>query len=252
MRILPVVFELLRGAKKLTGLFFGAPLSKQRIVVFLDWQNVYRGARRAFFSETDPHIYGQTHPLKLAELITDRKQKDGDYYLGAVHLYTGRPSSSKDQATYSAHMRQCHAWARQAIKINYRPLRYPKNWPDEMAQEKGIDVSIAIDFVRMAYRNEYDVGILFSCDTDLVPALEMVCQEYPKRTVEVAAWKSPKVSSRLRVRGANIWCHLLHKEDYDICADHDDYRPSFSSSDAAVPDGHATINDLKKKFNKTT
>jgi uncharacterized LabA/DUF88 family protein len=35
------------------------------------------------------------------------------------------------------------------------------------AEEKGIDVRIAIDVIRLAHRNAYDVALLFSQDQDL-------------------------------------------------------------------------------------
>jgi hypothetical protein len=47
-----------------------------------------------------------------------------------------------------------------------RPLRYPAAYPREKPEEKGIDVALAVDFVMMAARDEYDVGILMSTDTD--------------------------------------------------------------------------------------
>jgi hypothetical protein len=50
--------------------------------------------------------------------------------------------------------------------LNYRDPSEPK--------EKGIDVLLAIDFVMMAMRREYDIGVLCSADTDLVPTLEAV------------------------------------------------------------------------------
>jgi uncharacterized LabA/DUF88 family protein len=56
-----------------------------------------------------------------------------------------------------------------------RPLRYPGQ-AGEKPQEKGIDVALALDFVAMAMRGEYEVGILMSTDTDLKPALELVAQ----------------------------------------------------------------------------
>jgi hypothetical protein len=38
-------------------------------------------------------------------------------------------------------------------------LRYPPEWPRLPAQERGIDVALAVDFVMMAAHVEYDVGI---------------------------------------------------------------------------------------------
>jgi len=70
--------------------------------------------------------------------------------------------------------------------VTARPLRYP--WDDlaSKPEEKGIDVQIALDFVMMAVRGEYGVGVLMSGDTDLLPALEEVIR-LGQPTAEVAA-----------------------------------------------------------------
>ncbi|WP_349308076.1 MULTISPECIES: NYN domain-containing protein [unclassified Pseudofrankia] len=89
-------------------------------------------------------------------------------------------------------------------------------------QEKGIDVALAVDFVRLACTDAYDVGILFSRDSDLIPALEAVRDlEGGKTHVEVATWKG---SSRLRFPDSQLpWCHYLSAEDYEACRDDTDY-----------------------------
>ena len=60
------------------------------------------------------------------------------------------------------------------------------------AQEKGIDVALAIDFVRLAITGAYDVGVMMSTDTDLVPALRFVYDYNPGVIyANVAAWGVP-------------------------------------------------------------
>ncbi len=57
------------------------------------------------------------------------------------------------------------------------------------AQEKGIDVALCIDFVAMAIDGLYDVGVIVSTDTDLLPALEFTRNRYAGvRHISVAAW----------------------------------------------------------------
>ena len=93
----------------------------------------------------------------------------------------------------------------------------PINYGDPSApREKGIDVRLAIDFVMMAMRDEYDVGIIFSGDTDLLPALEAVIELKGRGSVEVAAWV-PGGSGHarpLKVKGEDVWCHFLDRADY--------------------------------------
>jgi hypothetical protein len=100
------------------------------------------------------------------------------------------------------------------------PLRYPHSWPTEKAQEKGVDVEWAIDFVRLAVQGAYDVGVLMSTDTDLVPALEAVLEiKTTGAHIEVAAWKGKGANKRLSVGGQLPWCHQLTKADYIAVAD---------------------------------
>jgi len=40
--------------------------------------------------------------------------------------------------------------------------------------EKGVDVKIAVDLLVGAYDNLYDVAVLISSDTDLIPAIKKV------------------------------------------------------------------------------
>lgn len=79
---------------------------------------------------------------------------------------------------------------------------------------------IALDMATGALLDEYDVAILVSADTDLIPVVERV-RSAGKRC-EVAAWRSPGVGApRLSLPG--LWCHWLDARDYDIVRDDTDY-----------------------------
>ena len=107
-----------------------------------------------------------------------------------------------------------------------RDLRYPPDWPRRSAQEKGIDVALAVDFVMIVARRECEVGILFSSATDLAPALEAVLVLRPEDppACEVAAWAAPGFRPRsLSVRGASLRRHLLSEAEFRTVADVTDY-----------------------------
>lgn len=195
-----------------------------RVTVFIDAQNMYRSARRAFFDETVYHVNGQFNPKSLSELIVQSGRADADRVLTEVRVYTGRPDATKQAKAYSAHMKNCAAWQANGVHVTARGLRYPRNWPRESAREKGIDVALTIDFVTMAIDDKYDVGVLVSVDTDMTPALEYVAK-HPSlgKTVEVAAWRSDRARGRLGVKGLNVWCHWLDFAAYDSVADLTDY-----------------------------
>ena len=181
-----------------------------KVVLFVDGQNTYRGAREIFFGrERQPAVSGQYDPVKLGELIAARGGPGGaSGTLSEVRVYTGRPDPEKDPRTYAAHMRQCSSWARRGVNVIARPLRYPPRWPDLKAEEKGIDVAIAVDLVGLAVDAAYEIGVVMSTDTDLLPAIEFVRSRYAgTRYVATAAWRGAGGNRRLSIPGANIWCH---------------------------------------------
>lgn len=198
----------------------------RRVVVFLDYQNVYHRARDLFCSRDAAAREGQVDPLRLGQLLAERVP---DGRLVGVRVYRGRPSQHRDPRSYTAHRRQTAKQVGRGhglVTVVTRDLRYPPDWPRRSAQEKGIDVALAVDFVMMAARSEYDVGVLFSSDTDLVPALEAVIRLLPDLppACEVAAWGAPGVRPRsLSVSGARIRRHLLSEADFHVVADLTDY-----------------------------
>ena len=120
-------------------------------------------------------------------------------------------------------MRQCHAWQQSGAVVITRPLRYPREWPRDRAQEKGIDVQLAIDFVAGAIDDSYDTGIVCSTDTDLLPALEFVATRFGRERAETAAWLASGKGSELRLRRPSTWCHRLELTDYESVRDPTDY-----------------------------
>jgi hypothetical protein len=79
-----------------------------RVVVFLDWQNVYKGAREAFCGYGAPHWEGQVHPLALGQLIA--ADSPYDRQLHQVRVYRGQPDAPRDPKGYAASARQVAAW----------------------------------------------------------------------------------------------------------------------------------------------
>lgn len=116
----------------------------------------------------------------------------------------------------------------------YRDLRYPDGWPGsslpgERPRETGVDVALAVDYVALALEKRFDVGVIMSLDTDILPALEYVVDKrraWGRPVPEVAAWRpTGHYGSRLSVRGARppLWCHWLDDKVYAGLADGTDY-----------------------------
>ena len=122
--------------------------------------------------------------------------------------------------------REGEAWKTDGLKVITRDLRYPRDWPETKAEEKGIDVALAIDAMTMAVNNELDVAILATTDTDQRPVLEafQVLPGDSPPSIEVATWKSPTLSKKLQIKGHHVWSHYLDDAAYAQVRDARDYN----------------------------
>lgn len=193
-----------------------------RVVVFVDYQNVHGWARRQFLPYGADRSDGHIHPRQLGELICSRRRNPST--LTEVRVYRGRPNPARQPGAARANDRQTSDWARSGVTVIRRNLMYPPNYPQVPATEKGIDVAIAVDMMRMAAAGELDVAVLFSCDKDLLPAVEALT-ETGLAHVEVVAWaKAP----RLRLDGTQKpWCHYLSESDFNKIRDRFDYSAPY-------------------------
>lgn len=196
----------------------------KRVVIFVDYQNAYRTAREIFHERfQDPPWMGQFDPLLLGEHIL-RSGNDPARTISQIRMYRGLPEYDMQPGSNRAAMRQNSKWGSlPTVNVNTRPLRYPPGFPKTKPVEKGIDVQIALDFALMAVRGEYDIGVLMSGDTDLLPALEEVLN-LTSAVVEVAAWRADSPPRhRLRLPGVHIRCHWIDHLAYQAMADGTDY-----------------------------
>jgi hypothetical protein len=100
-----------------------------------------------------------------------------------------------------------------------------------VGQEKGVDVRLALDVVRMGREGVYDVAVLFSQDQDLSEVADEV------RAISIAQHRWIKVVSAFPVsptytntRGVNKTDWLpFDRATYDRCLDRTDYRKGFKA-----------------------
>ncbi len=219
----------------------------KRVVVFCDWQNIYRRAREANSTQINPPAQvGQVIPSELGQLLVERgkKGRGEDRVLQEVRIYRGIPRQERDSDAYKAVRSQMGEWSKNnKVTIIKGRIQYPQDWEvgdtGERPREKGVDVALAVDLVTMAVRREFDVAVVFSADNDLLPAVEFVASMSKKGepdapTIEVAAWKGlpeAKRPNRLNPAGGGVWCHWLTTEDYYRIEDTNSY-PLHSSSTA--------------------
>ena len=96
----------------------------------------------------------------------------------------------------------------------------------EIPREKGIDVRLALDMVRLARQEKYDVAVLFSQDQDLAEAVKDVkeiAREQERWIKLVCAFPDgPNASIRRGIRGCKPF--EMDEDFYGECLDPRDYR----------------------------
>ena len=169
--------------------------------VFIDWQNAYKAAREAFRLGGLPNERGNFSPYVLARILAAGHNRGDDGQLVRVEIHRGLPSNQRDSIGYAANRRQAAAWIRedpQVVLPRLRPLRYDPYDPTAPPVEKGIDVALAVSAVEHAITQRSDVAIIFTHDTDLAPAVELIARLVGPDHVETASWKSHQFDRRLR------------------------------------------------------
>lgn len=213
-------------------------MTAKRVVVFLDWQNVYMRARESFHDPAaDPAVKGQVDPVDLAHVLKDdhaTRHEGVTFELGEIRIYRGRPTQQRDPIAHAAFRRQTAAWAsNRLIRPVFSDLRYPLDWGEatcrERPREKGVDVALAVDLVTLCQDGGYDVAIVMSADYDLTPALSYVARRTATRgapVVEVAAWRGDQDGRPLRIRLDNqrLHCIWLTEQQYWGVMDERDYN----------------------------
>lgn len=178
-----------------------------------------------------PGVRGQIRVDKYGALLASRLAVRLGHAceLTQVRVYAGKPDPMREGIAAAAMDKQVAAWIAVGAVVSQRPLRYPNDWPKTPAQQKGVDVQLAIDLVLLHTNKFYDVAIVASTDTDLRPAAEMVLDVAGAYAVPApiaaGAWNSPTQNSRLWLVARPLWCIYLQRADYDQVEDTSHYGP---------------------------
>jgi uncharacterized LabA/DUF88 family protein len=214
------------------------PDGPKRTVVLIDYQNMYREARRAFGWENAPGHLGNLKPIALGRILTQAQDRE----LVQVRVYTGMPSLKREKKGNAIMQRRLAAWVSdypKCVEVFPRPMQYIGN--SREGKEKGIDVELSIDLVSLAMDDEFDVAVVASADTDLQPPIEFVLDRYPGKLIETAAFAPlPEcegiASQPLDVKGGRAHRkHRIEKKVFDkAVADTRNFVIATTSPDSMV------------------
>jgi uncharacterized LabA/DUF88 family protein len=196
-------------------------------VAFFDGQNLFHSAKVAF-----GYKYPNYDPLALAEAVCLNR----GWQLVGTRFYTGIPDASDSPfwnhfwTAKAAHM------GRQGTHVYMRPLRYRNKQvrlPDGSihtfldGDEKGIDVRIALDVIRLAHQRVYDVAVVFCRDQDLSEVAEeirLIAAEQARWIKIASAYPYSPAVRNWRGIDKTDWVKI-DRATYDACIDRRDYRP---------------------------
>lgn len=194
----------------------------KRTAVFLDYQNMYKGAREAFGYKRDGDAahFGNVRPYSLGRrLVRDH----ADRVLHQVRVYSGVPTPQRDSKGNKIMQRKLATWVNDMpakVEVFPRPLRYPP----PQGREKGVDVELAVDIVRLALEDAYDIAVVVSADSDLVPALSFVVHQCEGKEVETVAWAPEpgcerETAAAIDIPGGGVTRLTIPKSEFEPIAD---------------------------------
>jgi len=131
----------------------------ERVAIFIDGSNLIHALQQDF-NRIDVDF-----ELMANKLLAGRS-------LTRVYYYTALPNQGRDPERYKKQQKFLNALQRKpyfAVVLGRLELR-----PNGIYVEKGVDISLAIDLLDLAYHNTYDTAILITGDGDFSRAVEIV------------------------------------------------------------------------------
>jgi uncharacterized LabA/DUF88 family protein len=133
-------------------------MTDERVMVFIDGQNFFHSMKRLPYITPDMI---RINLYKLALLLAKNRKLIRIYYYVGLHAENDKARYHK-QKDFLDHIRE----------TPYCSLRYGRLMKSgEGYVEKGVDVLLTVDMLKLARLNSYDTAILISGDGDFVEAV---------------------------------------------------------------------------------
>lgn len=138
-----------------------------------DWRKLGPELSRAAAELVDPdvaHAYEGLHFYGSHDPANERDKRLVRWATGTVASFPGvsvsmSPRQRKSQPPTCPH---CHRAISECPHC-HRRMRG--------TEEKGVDVSLAVDMIRLATLDRYDIGVLVSSDRDFIPAAQFLATQ---------------------------------------------------------------------------
>ena len=171
----------------------------KRVAIYIDGSNLYHKLKKLGVSDTLKFDYKAFCQF----LGRGREITSCRYYVGVVKAKEN-DNRSQELRRYQQKLFSCLENCDIVIKRGYLMENEGK------FHEKGVDVKIATDLLIGAYENYYDIAILVSSDTDLIPAIKHI--KYLKKEIEYIGFSNSPSFGLQKYANNSI---LLLKEDVE-------------------------------------
>ena len=190
-----------------------------RVIVFIDGQNLYRQAKNAWRTDDGAYSDYSWPSYDVEKLANALVAQTPGRRLVEIRFYTGVP-----QRSVNSHWHDF--WSSKIRFLKSRGIYVYRGRVSSGGQEKGVDVSLALDLVTAAYDQKFDVAIIVSQDSDFAPAVEAakkIAENQGRFLMFESAFPVGPGSSWRRGISGTKWVHI-DKATYDACLDPRDYR----------------------------
>ncbi len=205
----------------------------ERVRVFIDGQNLFKGVHRRFQT--------RVHPILLAGELAGSRSLVGTRYYSGIH------DPDVNSSMYELVRRRHDLMRQTGVLVTERTLRYhwewkvdddlPSPWDEDAndgydakvrrhhgAREKGIDVALALDAVAAALTDECDVVIIVSRDRDLMEVADEIKERCPADCVRVEVAYVSERRGDERALASYDEHHEIDEAMADRARDRFDYR----------------------------
>jgi uncharacterized LabA/DUF88 family protein len=189
-------------------------------ILFFDGQHLFRSAKDAWQPHPSIGSTNYTYPsydvIKLSNTLVS---KDPQRIIKQIRFYTGVPESN-----INAHWHRF--WSNKLRYLKSQGVETFKGRINSAQQEKGVDVRIAIDLIRLTYECKYDVAMIVSQDADFGPAVQLakeIARDQGRYLTFESCYPTPTGTTNTRGIPGTIWIEI-DRATYDSCFDPIDYR----------------------------
>ena len=191
-----------------------------RTIVLIDGQNLYHLARIAWApvppSGSTPYSWPSYDVEQFAAHLVGRLPQRT---LAEVRFYTGVPAPAVNQFWHDFWTNKCRHLRNQGVHVYTGRV-------NSAGQEKGVDVSLALDLIQATHERRYDAAIIVSQDADFGPAVRLaknIAHSQERYLLFESAFPVGPGSTSTRGVPGTTWIHI-DKATYDACRDPRDYR----------------------------